>query len=193
MKFCYNCGSQLGSDELFCPKCGAKQQESVQNNSSEFQQPQPVKIEKEVQERLQQPQESVNTLSNKVEQQEKSNIIYLLLLVSIVIVGVSCFLPLVSILGYSMNFVYYNGKVLDGTIIVALEVVALICLLFKKRIPVFVFQVISVILAIYDFINIFKISLVSSILGIGFYLLVISLIAAFVLSLIRIIKKDKYM
>lgn len=90
-----------------------------------------------------------------------------------------------------MNFVYYGGEVLDDAFIVVAEVIALICLLCKTKIPVFILQLPACGILISDLPDLSK-GISSSFLEIGFYLVIITVVASTILSLLRMIMKNKY-
>ena len=162
MKYCPNCGNELLANSNFCDRCGF----------------------------------SKNSINNK-SNSNKKNGVWLALIASIIMAGIACFLPFFQVFFISINFVYNFGEFADGIIIVVLELIALICVLCKLRIIVFILQLLSTGVFFYTFVNLFK-SIGSNmqfsieILGVGFYLLIISLLLAFILSLIRVVNKKDY-
>ena len=87
-----------------------------------------------------------------------------------------------------------KGKVdiKDGIFIVIFSGLSILLLLFKKRIPILIFQSLGLLVFILDFINDSnEIGNLSDYYGIGFYLVCIFLIISIVLSLMRVIMKKK--
>ena len=188
MKFCINCGAQMPTTASNCPNCG-----TLQNQQQPMpQQPVPM-MQQAAQPVMQQPMmnQPMGVAPFPQMMAPKNGLFKTILLITIIGAIASCFLPMLSVAGYSMNFVYYEGEVLDGAFIVAAEVIALICLLCKTRIPVFVLQLPACGILISDLPDLSS-SIASSYLGIGFYLVIVTVVASTVISLLRIIMKDKY-
>ena len=130
-----------------------------------------------------------------------NNTIYIALIIIIIGCILSCFLPYISVGSSSINYVYnesFNGiRIKDGAFVVALCFFSLILLIMKKRIPVFIFQLLSLGIFVIDYFNDKDmISLLGQIApikyGIGFYLVLIFAIASVVLSFIRLTEKEVY-
>ena len=178
MKFCTNCGSQIPANAPNCPNCGALQPQ---------QQPVPM-MQQAAQPMMNQP---IGMAPMPPMMAPKSSLLKTILLITIIGAIASCFLPILSVAGYSMNFVYYEGEVLDGAFVIAAEVIALICLLCKTRIPVFILQLPACGILIADLPDLSS-GVTSSFLGIGFYLVIITVAASTILSLLRMVMKNKY-
>lgn len=137
-----------------------------------------------------------NNVNNQIQKTKKSNILLIILYVLLGSCIISCFLPFVTgIFNLSMNYVYYANQVKDGVIVIAFAVLSDIFLIFKKKIPITICQVLSMAVIIYDFIDINGTDAMTSGLvnfGIGFYLVAISTVGAIVVSIIRIIKKENF-
>lgn len=177
MKFCTNCGAQIPANAANCPNCGTLQP-----------QPQVPLMQQVAQPIMNQP---VGMAPMPPMMAPKSNLFRTILIITILGAIASCFLPLLSAGGYTMNFVYYEGEVLDGAFIVVAEVIALICLLCKTKIPVFILQLPACGILISDLPDLSK-GISSSFFGIGFYLVIITVVASTILSLLRMIMKNKY-
>ncbi len=131
-------------------------------------------------------------------QQNKNSVLQILLIPTIILVIVSCFLPYLTYFGIEMNYVYLKNPITgdldfkDGLFVIMLCVPSLICLLCKKKVPVLVLQSISLLLFVLDFAN--DGGRYGSTLeyGIGFYLLLVFLIISVVLAIIRLVGKNKF-
>lgn len=111
-----------------------------------------------------------------------------------------CFLPIISIsvLGFtvSINYVVNAGQIADGVIVIAIQIVALIALAFKGRIFPFILEILATGVfgvTVYNLIDkmsstVGKISL-TSLLGVGFYLLALTLILCVVLAGLNLKKR----
>ena len=125
----------------------------------------------------------------------KNKSILIILAITIIVCIISCFLPFFSVLGFTQNYVMSGEKVLDGIFIIAFGIISLLLLVFKKRIPVLIFQILSNAVFFYDYFNIKSkdtYGIASHIFGIGFYLLFIFLIVSLVLSIVRIVAKNNF-
>lgn len=180
---CIHCGADIEENKKICEYCG-RSQESVSEN---------IAVE-------QQPYGNVPAYNGPVAYSDvntgKNKIIFILLLITLAACIGACFLPYISIQGYSVNYVYTDllGKVdiKDGIFIVIFSGVSFLLLLFKKRIPILIFQSLGLLVFILDFINDSnEIGNLSDYYGVGFYLVCIFLIISIVLSLIRVIMKKK--
>lgn len=199
MKFCTNCGSQMPVTASNCPNCGtlqAQQQPVPQQPVAGQPMPQqPVPMMQQAVQPVMQQQPMMGQPMGMAPMpqmmQPQNGLFKTILLITIIGAIGSCFLPLITAGGESMNFVYYAGEVLDGVFIIAAEVIALICLLCKTRIPVFILQLPACGILIADFPDLTK-TVGSSYLGIGFYLVIVMVVASTVLSLLRIIMKNQY-
>lgn len=123
-----------------------------------------------------------------------------ILFITMIACIVGCFLPLISIsifgTTFSINYVYNEGRVADGIFIVGAQIVAIIFSACYKKIPVIIMQLISWGIwanLIYNLFNnfseiasissgMFKTSDIFSFLGIGFYLVTVSLVLALIYS-----------
>ena len=126
---------------------------------------------------------------------DNSNGMIILLAVSLILSIVACFLPIISIsvfgLSYSMNYVYNNGRFADGVFIVIVQIIAIIMMSRKSWKVLLGLEIGAFCLFGYELYQlIHNISELSSmvdysifdLLGVGCYLLVISLIGSLVLS-----------
>ena len=115
---------------------------------------------------------------------------YILLAVAVV----GCFLPYLTISGFgesvSMNYVYYEDKILDGVYVIAVIIAAFSTSLKKGFKSAIIFLGIALGIILFDFIDIQSEmesltygGLLDVSYGIGFYLLVVGTIGAFVLSI----------
>lgn len=121
--------------------------------------------------------------------------ILILLLISIIVCGIACFLPYFSLLGVTQNYVLSGDKICDGIFILGFGVLSIVLMFMKKRIPVVIFQALSCAVFFYDYYHqkqsIYS-DLMSRMYGVGFYLLFIFLIISLILSIIRLIKSDVF-
>ena len=161
---CSNCGMELNGSTKFCNNCGANLDGVVAN---------------------------YNVVG------KTNNILFYVLLVTVVLGAISCFLPYVSVLDLESNYVYFDPgfgsvDVKDGILVVIFSVLSVIFLLLKKRIPILVFQSLSLIVFILDYFNDTGNNGNLIEYKVGFYLVLIALIASFVLSLLRVILKKKF-
>ena len=111
-----------------------------------------------------------------------------------------CFLPIisVSVLGFTVtiNYVVNAGHIADGVILIAIQVVALIALACKGRIFPFILEILATGVfgvTVYNLIDNMSSSTASlsltSILGIGFYLLALSLILCLIFAGLNLKKR----
>ncbi len=122
----------------------------------------------------------------------KPDSITILLYIALALSMLSCFLPIISIsymgVNYSINYVYNGGKVADGVIIIIIQFIVFTLLFSKKKKAACWVELLALGIFGLTVYNLFsKASELLSIplfnlLGIGFYFLVISLIASFVLA-----------
>lgn len=170
--YCTSCGNKLIPGDLFCQSCGVK----VENNITNIQQPQVIYVQN-------------NSGSSSVRT---------FLFITIILSIIACFLPIISItvLGYSIsvNYVINAGKLADGVFVIGAQFLALILLACKTKIPVIIMQLIA--LSLWGIAAVRLLSGYSDLLsessyfsysiynflGIGFYLLTISLILSLILS-----------
>lgn len=114
----------------------------------------------------------------------------------IIIVG--CFLPYVTILNVSTNYVFYDGNVKDGIFIIILGILALIFISKNKFLGTLISQFISVGIFFLDYID-YKSKInnlgtyISSFskFGVGFYIVLIGLIFSLVISIMLVINRRK--
>ena len=161
--FCVNCGAKLKEDVKFCSNCGAD-------------------LDKKA------------TPAKYSESKGNNSVIFWILFALFILIMGACFLPYFSILGIKCNFVFFDPgfgdvQVKDGVFLLIFEFLAIILLLFKNRIPVFIFQVLSLGIMIIDLIADADKKVTYEV---GFYLLLVLLITTIVLSLIRLILKKKF-
>ncbi len=139
---------------------------------------------------------------------KKNKVIKVLLIITIVLSMIACFLPFISFEDFSMNYVYSkdssmskNSGIKEGVFVLVFCAISVFILLRDKgRVSVFILQLLSLGVLIFDYINM-KNDLVLELIkrfsglnvyGIGLYLLFVFLILSVILSIIRVIKKDKY-
>ncbi len=163
---CLYCNAELNENSTKCEYCGNEQKQEVVNNNTKV-------------------------VHNKIQ-----IIIFLLLIVSIVMSMVACFFPYFDIYGYSQNYVSYDGQAADGVFIIIFGMLSLLFILLKKRIPVLIFQILSLSVFLYDYIyqqthSVYKYA--SRYYGMGFKMLFVFTILSVILSLIRVIWKKKLM
>lgn len=172
---CIYCGTELEEGSNFCQHCGKQQKEVY----GDYVQP-GIQGSNNVDQIYQYHQE-VDTGTNSV-------IFYLLLLFVIGSIGF-CFLPYIENGGYSINYVYSDLldeiQIKDGLLVVISSGIALLLLLFKRRIPVFIFQVLSMVVFAADYFN--DKDTAGDYYAIGFYLVFVCLVVSIVLSLVRLI------
>ena len=174
MNFCTKCGNKLSPGNNFCTQCGTQ----IRNNGNNNYQPQIIYVK-----------DNNSSSSAKI-------FLYITIALSII----ACFLPIVSvsILGYSIsyNYVYNQGRTADGIIIVVFQLLSIILLACNTKIPVIIMQLLSCSIFgyfIFRLFTSFEETFVSSssyfnanniynFLGVGFYLLLISLFLSFILS-----------
>lgn len=165
---CVYCGGEIEPNKIKCDYCGKTQPYGLQNEVSP--------------EMVYQYHQDVNTRVNKV-------VFYMLLLL---VIGslVGCFLPYAEDGREVVSYIYNeipgrSGEIADGVLILISSGIALLFLLFKRRIPVLLFQSASLFVAIYDYFQVKDVG--RKYLAAGFYTVLICLIASVVLSLIRLI------
>ena len=138
-----------------------------------------------------------NNSNNQITMEKKKHIfVFYLLIITIVLSMVACFLPYFEVYEFSQNYVSYDGQAADGVFILIFGAISLLLLIWKKRIPVFILQVLSASVFFYDYYyqqanSVYKYA--SRYYGLGFKMLFSLLIATVVLSLTRIIWKKKLM
>lgn len=135
-----------------------------------------------------------NVAYNYYAQPQKKNIVfYILLMVSIAVCIISCFLPYFEILGETQNYVLGpNDKILDGIFVLVFGGVSILLMCFKKKIPVLVLTALSFGVFLFDYIDQVNNGINSmgiKVYGIGFYLLFVFTIVSVVLSIIRLCSK----
>jgi hypothetical protein len=111
----------------------------------------------------------------------------------------ACFLPIISIsiLGYSIsyNYVYNEGRAADGIFVIGIQFLSIILLSRKKKKAVLIFELLAIGVFGYTVYNMFSNASNSmnisiyNLLGVGFYILAISLIASVILAYINASKK----
>ena len=117
-------------------------------------------------------------IDNKTSNLEegKTNKVYMALLISIITSCIACFLPVLKVWFVSVNFVYNNGHVADGIFVVIIQIIALIALIYKKRVSVLLLELLASLIFVFDFSKLIGgLKIVTNFFGIGFYLLVITL------------------
>ena len=137
------------------------------------------------------PNYNVQT-NSAVSVNSKPDNITILLYIALALSVLACFLPLISIsylgVNYSINYVYNEGKMADGVIVIVIQIIVFILLFCKKKkavcwVELFAVGIFSI--TAYNLLGraseLLSVSLFNY-LGIGFYLLVISLIASTVLA-----------
>ena len=135
-----------------------------------------------------------NEAYNNYAQPQKKNIVFfILLMVSLAVCLISCFLPYFEVLGETQNYVLGpNDKVLDGIFILIFGGLSILLMCFKKKIPVLIFNSLSLGVFLYDYIDQTNSGINSmgiKIYGIGFYLLFVFTIVSVVLSIVRLCSK----
>lgn len=98
---------------------------------------------------------------------------------------ISLFMPIVSFLGISINFM--RG---DGILILILCALAMVLSYFNKNKLCLVFVALSIIVSIYDLSKLVSNEYSSAFLGSGFYFLIIGLIAMLITSILNL-KNEK--
>ena len=127
-----------------------------------------------------------------------TNVLLVFLYTTLITSIVACFLPVFSVsflgLSYSVNYVYNDGNIADGIFIVGIQIIAIILLFCKKRTAVCILELLTIPVLVYTVYNL-SINIPSSVnvsiynlLGTGFYILAISLLASVILSSIYAIK-----
>ena len=168
---CIRCNAEIMNNATFCPNCGATQQSMIPQN--------------------------MMTNTYMMANVNKSSSMFAINLIAILASIGACFLPIISYEGISVNYVVNNGEVADGVIVIGLQVIALICLLCKKKVPVLIFQLLACgVFGVYlskviDAYSTYS-SAVFELMGIGFWILLGSLLIALITSIIRLAGKDKY-
>ena len=183
---CIYCNADLAEGQNKCEYCGKVQGENAVETNN---------VEPVVEQNNPVPEYNNQPSYPEYDNKGQNKVIWILLLISIGICIGACFLPYFSVLGYNQNYVYSGEKVLDGVFVVAFGAVAILLLLFKKRIPVLIFQILSCLVFFYDYFNAKQddiYGLFGSLYGVGFYLLLIFIIISVGLALVRVIKKDKF-
>ena len=185
MKKCIFCTAELEDNQHKCDYCG-KDQDSNQLGQSVNQNLEMNSI----------INDNNEVMTNNIYYKgSSSSIMQILFIISVIICMISCFLPYFSIFGISQNYVYQDTKILDGVFILAFGVVAVLTALFKKKIPPLIFQLLSLGVFLYDYINQKTneySNIISRLYGIGFYLLFIFLIGSVILAIVRLAGKDKF-
>jgi hypothetical protein len=119
----------------------------------------------------------------------RNKVVFYLLLLFVIGSIACCFLPYVKISGFEMNYVYTDilgtVELKDGLLVVIFCGISLLLLLFKLRIPILVFQALSLGVFALDYFN--DKDTAGDFYAIGFYLVFVCLLVSFVLSLIRLI------
>ncbi len=138
-------------------------------------------------------------VNNYTVQNQKTGGVSVLLYISMIASIVACFLPLISIslfgMSYSINYVYNEGKVADGIFIIGIQILSIILLSRQKRTVVCILELIATGLFGFTVYNMFsKVSSsvnisIYSFLGVGFYILAISLVVSVILAFIHASKK----
>ena len=183
MKKCKFCTADMEDNEINCSYCGKNQDSEVlpviENNNNQ------------------------EVVYNNQPEEKKNKTLFILLLVSICICMFACFLPFFKVENYSINYIYNesltayskSGGIADGIFIMIFGIISIITLIKKKRIPVVIFQILSASVFFYDYFhaksNIFN-NLLTRYYSIGFYLLFIFLIICVILSILRLVLKNKF-
>lgn len=182
MKKCVSCTAEIQDDEKFCSYCGKEQESQIVDNN-------------------QNQMPMVNNYNQYPNNEKKSKVLYILLIVTIVICMGACFLPFFSIGDYSINYIYNeslsslskSGGVADGVFVITFGIISILTIAIgKKRIPAIIFQSLSCAVFFYDYFNGQDSGLLSQYYAIGFYLLFVFLIVSVVLAILRLILKNKF-
>ena len=193
MKKCIFCTAELEDNQTRCDYCGKEQDGNQSYNIA-----QEIKNNNEI-----------YNYQDNLDDNKKNKVIRILLIISIILCCGACFLPYISIEGLSMNYVFFEKKTMlsseidlkDGVFVIIFGIISILTLLIgKKRIPPLIFQLLSLGVFALDYFDmngnvyykLVKELYNGSIFGIGFYLVLIFLIISVALSLVRVIKKDKY-
>ena len=161
---CLNCGNNILENSKFCQYCGVPTHKETQSQL-------------EVQHQI----------------QEKKSTLYILSIIFVIASCVAVFLPYASVLGVNINYINNNGKIADGIFILISGALSFIFLCFRKKVPILIFGILSILVFAYDWINMNdKLGNYSSIVnhGIGFYIILISLIGILIVSFMRISDKS---
>ena len=130
---------------------------------------------------------------------EKNKKLRILSIIGYVIMCIGIFLPFVKLSYFgtsrTINFIFNNGKVADGIFIIIFSVIAVLCIMFKKKIVPLILAGLSLAVSIYDISNTSNTfangyTNVSLNYGIGCYLIFIGGIISIV-SLIMLKKESK--
>lgn len=198
MKKCKFCTADLQDDEVKCSYCGKSQDEEIVVETS------PVKSDDNNQKNT----SSKRTIDFENVPVKKNNIIFIILIVSIVLSMGACFLPYIKIGDFTMNYVYNENIVSlskisgikDGIFILIFGIVSILTMVIgKHKIPPVVCQALSIGVFLIDYIDAKDnpaMTIISEYYGeyygIGFYLVIVFLLISLILSLIRLLGKDKY-
>ena len=179
MKKCKYCTADMNDNETKCSYCGKDENEK-------------------------QELKEINNNEQTIYIPEKKNsVIYILLIITVILSIAACFLPYIKVGDFTINCVYNeniaslsdNNGIKDGIFVVILGVISLLTLLIgKKRIPTVVCQFLSIGVFFIDYIDAKNnpvTSVITDYYAIGFYLVIILLIFSLVLSITRLIGKDK--
>lgn len=144
-----------------------------------------------------------NAIQYANNEAKKNPVIYIILLVCLALCMGACFLPYASIEGFTFNYVYSeeaaslsgNSGLKDGLFILIFCGISIITLLIKKRrIPPLVCTILSYAVFMYDYINdnsSIQVIRVSDYYSVGFYLVLVFLTISLVLSIVRMVLKNK--
>ncbi len=230
MKKCKFCTAEIEDNEIKCSYCGEKQDkdevttesiiETVKDSNQESldEIKDQIKSEESVTESIKEEshdepiieQDNTNKVELNVNKKhldsntKKNNILFIILIISISLSMISCFLPYVKIGDFSMNYVYNksiasiskSSGIKDGIFIIIFGIVSIVTLVLgKKKIPTVVCQFLSIGVFLMDYFDAKNnpiTNLVTRYYGIGFYLVLIFLLISVTLAIIRLIFKDKF-
>ena len=177
---CIYCNAELNENSSRCEYCGNEQEKNNEENNNIVN------------------NNTIPVINNN--QQAKYSIfqiiILTLLIVSIIMSIVACFLPYFNVYGFTQNYVSYEGEAADGVFVIFFGALSLLFIALNKRIPVLIFQILSATVFFYDYINqrtheVYKYA--SRYYGVGFKMLFVFSILSVILALVRVIVKNKPM
>ena len=182
--YCGNCGFQMNEGSEFCPNCGFK---------NDFSKPVCPKCSHEVKGSFCGICGYNLVGTNNINDDNDHSVLYIILgSIGFLLVFLGCLAPFATahalFLSDSIN--YISG---DGVIIVIISLVGFILLLLKQGWISFALSIISLILTLIDATNVstssFEYEFVSVNLDYGFYLIVIGLVLAMIMSILVSVKK----